>query len=654
MWQLRLTRCSSVERAHSFTCFLAEQPAMATINKQAVTEEQHYIEIPTPKLGATILVDVPKMTLEWNNVYMSVKIKNQVTKQVEEKIILQDNHGSASPGQLVVLMGPSGAGKSSMLDVIAGRNKDFTGSVTVNGHKWNKAMNRYASYVMQDDVFYATLTVKEHLMFQAELRMGKAFNPEEREARVDYVIDELGLTKCRDSQIGGVTDVRGLSGGERKRLSFATEILTNPSLLFVDEPTSGLDSFMAESVVLQLQKLAREGRTVVATIHQPSSELFTLFDQLYLLSGGQTIYNGKACDAVAYFASQGLQCPTYMNPTDYFMRQIIVLDPHSDAATRVDALVHAWKSHVASSTSNAERTVVSDSASEEYDAKTYQSSHLGVVGQLSLLCKRNVTRLVRDTLGFKARVGQTLFIAVIVGLIYLQLTKDQRGIQSFAGAMFFIVINQFFSNATPEFAAVPTELPIMIREYNGGLYHAWVWYLAKNVSELVFQLFFPLVFLVPVYFMVGFGGDADVFITFYLFLVLVSSAAVGLGYMVGCIARHAQIAQILGIVIILPLLIFGGLFLNADNTPVYFAWLEYISPLKYGYRGISRAFWNSVQVLPCDPSRPCLATSGAQVLANMALDKDSMAVDVLALVAINLMFRTIGVVWLWFNIRQKH
>ncbi|KAF0685462.1 hypothetical protein As57867_022579, partial [Aphanomyces stellatus] len=141
-------------------------------------------------------------------------------------------------------------------------------------------MSRYASYVMQDDVFYATLTVKEHLMFQAELRMGKTFNAVQREARVDYVINELGLTKCRDSQIGGVQDVRGLSGGERKRLSFATEILTNPSLLFVDEPTSGLDSFMAESVILQLQKLAREGRTVVATIHQPSSELFALFDQL--------------------------------------------------------------------------------------------------------------------------------------------------------------------------------------------------------------------------------------------------------------------------------------------------------------------------------------------------------------------------------------
>ncbi|CAK4652217.1 hypothetical protein LEN26_004983 [Aphanomyces euteiches] len=611
---------------------------MASVDK---ANDQHYIAMPTPKRGANILVDVPKLTLEWKNVNMTVKIKNQVTKQIQDKHILRDVSGHASPGQLVVLMGPSGAGKSSTLDVIAGRNKDFSGSVTVNGQRWTKAMNRYASYVMQDDVFYPTLTVKEHLMYQAELRMGKTFNAVEREARVDYVIDELGLAKCRDSQIGGAAEVRGLSGGERKRLSFATEILTNPSLLFVDEPTSGLDSFMAESVVLQLQKLAREGRTVIATIHQPSSELYTLFDQLYLLSGGQTVYFGKASEAVDYFGSLGYQCPSYMNPTDYFMRQIIVLDPESDAATRVDGLVKAWKAHETSAVHSGFALALPDA-----DSNTYESSHLGVFGQMSLLCKRNVKRLVRDTLGFKARVGQALFIAIIVGLIYLQLDLDQNGIQSFSGAIFFIVVNQFFANAGPEFDAVLVELPIMIREYRGGLYHTWVWYVAKNLSELVFQAFFPLLFLAPAYFMIGFGGDAGVFLTFYLFVVLISSSAVGLGYMVGCIARRSEIAQIVGIVIILPLMIFGGLFLNADNTPVYFSWLEFISPMKYGFRGMSRSFWNSVDYISCADGLPCQARNGAELLINLSLNKGSFWGDVGMLLAVNIMFRTIGVVWL--------
>ncbi|KAF0691655.1 Aste57867_17160 [Aphanomyces stellatus] len=241
----------------------------------------------------------------------------------------------------------------------------------------------------------------------------------------------------------------------------------------------------------------------------------------------------------------------------------------------------------------------------------------------------------------------------MVGLIYLQLDKDQTGIQSL-GCIFFIIVNQFIANATPQFDAVPNELPIMIREYNGGLYHAWVWYVAKTVSESIFQVIFPMVFLIPAYFLIGFGGNAAVFFTFYLFLVLTASAAVGLGYMVGCITRRAEIAQIVGIVIILPLMIFGGLFLNANNTPVYFSWLEYISPLKYGYRGVSRAFWNSVDVISCDPGQVCQARNGAQVLVNMAMDKGSMGGDVVSLLAINVMFRTIGVIWLWLNIRQKN
>uniref|UniRef100_K3X5A9 ABC transporter domain-containing protein n=1 Tax=Globisporangium ultimum (strain ATCC 200006 / CBS 805.95 / DAOM BR144) TaxID=431595 RepID=K3X5A9_GLOUD len=198
-------------------------------------------------------------------------------------------------------------------------------------------MKRLTSYVMQDDLFYQTITVREHLVFQARLRMGATFTEEQYLNRVDTVMEELGLMKCRDTLIGGPT-LRGISGGERKRLSFAAEILTNPSILFVDEPTSGLDSFMAETVVSQLQQIARDGRTVIATIHQPSSELFALFDQLYLLSDGATVYHGKGSESVQYFASLGYQCPPYLNPTDYFMRQLVVMDKATDEAGSVESV----------------------------------------------------------------------------------------------------------------------------------------------------------------------------------------------------------------------------------------------------------------------------------------------------------------------------
>ncbi|KAL3667595.1 ABC-2 type transporter [Phytophthora oleae] len=218
--------------------------------------------------------------------------KSNKAKKKEEKVIINDVNGSARPGRLLVMMGPSGAGKSSLLDCISGRKdarSGLEGSITVNGQPWTKQLRQQTSYVVQDDLFYETITVREHLLFQAQLRMGKKASLQECDNRVDEVMEELGLVKCRDTLIGGAS-LRGISGGERKRLSFATEILTDPSLLFVAEPTSGLDSFMAETVVRQLRDIARDGnRTVIATIHQPSSELFSLFDQLYLLSDGSCV-----------------------------------------------------------------------------------------------------------------------------------------------------------------------------------------------------------------------------------------------------------------------------------------------------------------------------------------------------------------------------
>lgn len=215
-----------------------------------------------------------------------------------------------------MIIGPSGADKSSLLDVISGQNTTAEGAITVNGAKRNKDFKRFASYAMQDELFYRMITVREHLVYQARLRMGHTSSVAQYTARVDTVLEELGLNRCRDTFISDITYNRGISGGERKRLSFATEILTNPSLLFVDEPTSGLDSFMAETVMLQLQQLARGGRTVVATIHQPSSELYTLFDMLCLLSEGSTVYHGKAERTVDYFAQLSFQCPAFVNPSD--------------------------------------------------------------------------------------------------------------------------------------------------------------------------------------------------------------------------------------------------------------------------------------------------------------------------------------------------
>uniref|UniRef100_K3X5A6 ABC transporter domain-containing protein n=1 Tax=Globisporangium ultimum (strain ATCC 200006 / CBS 805.95 / DAOM BR144) TaxID=431595 RepID=K3X5A6_GLOUD len=632
------------------------QPSNAQDHQLEMPASQHhFVNIGTPKTsGAKYQRDAPKFVLEWKHLTLRTNVKNEKTKDMQEKVILNDVNGYAKPGELLVIMGPSGAGKSSLLDCISGRNKDIEGSITVNGQPWSKSMKRLTSYVMQDDLFYQTITVREHLVFQARLRMGATFTEEQYLNRVDTVMEELGLMKCRDTLIGGPT-LRGISGGERKRLSFAAEILTNPSILFVDEPTSGLDSFMAETVVSQLQQIARDGRTVIATIHQPSSELFALFDQLYLLSDGATVYHGKGSESVQYFASLGYQCPPYLNPTDYFMRQLVVMDKATDEAgvSRVESLKEAWRA------CRHEIAALNDeSATARFEVvldgdEKYVDSHLHTLGQIRVLATRNVARLVRDKIGFRAAIFQMLFIALIVGLIYLQLDLDQTGIQNYAGAIFFIVVNQTFSAANPTFISVPMELPIVTREYRSGLYHLISWYISKNISELPMQILLPIVLFVPVYLLIGFGHGFDVYFYMQLVVVLINMAAVGLGYMVSCLTRRVEIAPIVGIVVLLPFLLFGGLFLNSADAPDYFVWIQYISPIKYGYEALMKIYWGQVSSIPCDEViENCVARTGAQVLQNYSMVSRSAFGDAMILLAINVGFRVVGFVALWLSLRK--
>ncbi|KAG1687836.1 hypothetical protein DVH05_004567 [Phytophthora capsici] len=614
--------------------------------------DHHFIQVETPKAPPTRKLqchEAPKFTLQWRNLNLKAPVTNPQTNEIEDKVILSDVSGSAHPGELLVIMGPSGAGKSSLLDCISGRNKAVEGEIVINGQAWNDSIKRLTSYVMQDDLFYQTITVKEHLVFQAKLRMGKTFTEKQYLKRVDEVMEELGLMKCRDTLIGGIS-LRGISGGERKRLSFATEILTNPSILFVDEPTSGLDSFMAETVTMQLQQIARAGRTVIATIHQPSSELFALFDQLYLLSDGSAVYHGKASESVDYFASLGYPCPPLMNPTDYFMRQLVVMDKASDEAgvTRVKGLKQEWLKHQTLPQIDHE-----DFHGESSDGH-FEDSRLEWIGQIAVLVQRNVIRFVRDRFAFHAAIFQTLFVALVVGLIFLQLELDQDGIQNFTGGFFFLIVNQTFASANPVFIAVPLELPIIIREYKGGLYHLFSWYFSKNVSEFPMQILLPILFFVPVYFLMGIGHGFDVFIYMQIIVVLVNSCAIGLGYMVSCLCRRVDIAPIIGVVIILPFLLFGGLLINSDDCPDYFIWVQYVSPIKYGFEALMKIFWRQVPSISCDAAvGNCTALTGDEVLKNYSMESRSAVTDGVILVAINLAFRAVGFLGLWFNLRSQ-
>ncbi|XP_058088082.1 ABC transporter G family member 21 isoform X2 [Magnolia sinica] len=257
------------------------------------------------------------VTLKFEDVAYSIDLPSPAPKP--DRALLSGVTGIVRPGELLAMMGPSGSGKTTLLTALAGRLPGkISGSITYNGKPFSGSVKRRTGFVTQDDVLYPHLTVLETLTYASMLRLPKKLTRQEKLDQAESVIVELGLTRCRNSIVGGPL-LRGVSGGERKRVSIGHEMLVNPSLLLLDEPTSGLDSTTAQRIVATLQGLARGGRTVVTTIHQPSSRLYRMFDKVVVLSEGYPIFSGSAARALDYFGSIGYVSGPAVNPADFLL-----------------------------------------------------------------------------------------------------------------------------------------------------------------------------------------------------------------------------------------------------------------------------------------------------------------------------------------------
>jgi ABC-type multidrug transport system ATPase subunit len=221
-------------------------------------------------------------------------------------------------------------GKTSLLNILAGRASS-RGRLTIQS---DIRLNNYAidptsidvrqmiAFVAQDDSLQITSTPREAIRFSAKLRLPRSTKECELDQLTEQMLTELGLTDCADTVVGGPL-LKGISGGERKRTSVGVELVVRPTMIFLDEPTSGLDSFSAVQVCLVLKKVAESGASVLFTIHQPSSEIFSSFDNLILLSRGRAMYQGAVEDVPDFFRSKGFPCPDQFNPADFIMVRMV-------------------------------------------------------------------------------------------------------------------------------------------------------------------------------------------------------------------------------------------------------------------------------------------------------------------------------------------
>lgn len=484
-------------------------------------------------------------------------------------------------GSLTAIIGSSGSGKTSLLNALSNRVKggrfESSGTILYNGNR--KLSTIRSAYLMQKDILIPTLTVRETLTYSAELRLPPPTTISERRQIVEDIILELGLKECANTRIGNDMH-KGCSGGEKRRTSLGVQMLANPSVLFLDEVTTGLDATSAFQLVRTLKMLACKGRTIVVTIHQPRSEIWGLFDNIILLSGGSPLYSGPAEHCLECFARQGYQLPAFVNPAE-FLIDLAAVDTRSEEAeeksvARVESLKQTWKeislkmlSEPWEKVSETPKAVSPLTNSRTGDRRSRLSR------QIRVLTARTLKVTYRDPMGMAGSLLEAISMAVLTGWIFLQLDGSLAGIRSREGALYTAAALQGYLILLFETYRLTIDIALFDRERSEGVVTVLAFLVSRRLARLLVEdIPVPLIFCVIFYFMVGFRTAANQFFLFFGVALLLQYIAVNFAMTCVATSRNFAGASLIANLGYTIQSLGCGYFVQSNQIPVYVRWLK--------------------------------------------------------------------------------
>ncbi|CAF1548836.1 unnamed protein product [Adineta ricciae] len=551
-------------------------------------------------------------------------------KSTLHKQILTDVSGIFPPGMNAIL-GPTGCGKSTLLDILADRKdrRGLSGTVLLSGQPRPSYFKYAIGYVTQDDIISETLTVRENLLFSANIRLPRSINMYERIERVDQVIHDLDLLSCANTMIG--TDfVRGVSGGEKKRTSIGMELVLSPNVLFLDEPTTGLDASTAQNIMTYLYSLSKQGRTIIFSIHQPRYSIFKLFDTVLFLSSGYNIYLGSPLEVLPYFASLGFTCEEHNNPADFVLDILIESSTHSANELRAAYLQ-----------SNIAERVRNEMQDNQYNGLLKHHTLPKYRTELYYIAERTFCNALRHPGLVISQVISVIIYGLFTGLIFKQLERTiDPGVYNRFGAIFFIVSCQALS-AMSALEPLIKERALFIHEHVSGYYRVSSFFLSKLMIDL------PLVHLIPcliyaliTYTLTDLHRSTGRFWFFILTNLMAKIFGAAMCYFVAASTASFGVALVMVVSSNVTMMLFSGFLIALGSIVPFLRWIQWISVFRYASNALAINEFRNLTLCFSSESDICI-TKGEEILTRRQIPHETtwdLWQNILALSAIILTF----------------